>query len=106
MKKSYLIGQITITNPKKYQQYASKTENIIKSFGGRYLIRGGDQVIGEGTSQGSRDVVVEFDTRKSKAIFWARRVRKNNWYSQRKLNRTYFHGRAALILNISLNILK
>ena len=62
MKKGYLIGQITITNPKKYQQYASKTENIIKSFGGRYLIRAGDQIIAEGTPQGNRDVVVEFDT--------------------------------------------
>ena len=51
MKKGYLIGQITITDPKKYQQYASKTENIIKSFGGRYLIRGGDQIIAEGTQQ-------------------------------------------------------
>ena len=62
MKKGYLIGQITITNPKKYQQYASETEKIIKSFGGRYLIRGAEQIIAEGTPQGNRDVVVEFDT--------------------------------------------
>ena len=62
MKKGYLIGQITITDPKKYQQYASETENIIKRFGGRYLIRGGNQIIAEGTPQGNRDVVVEFDT--------------------------------------------
>ena len=62
MKKGYLIGQITITDPKKYQQYASETENIIKRFGGRYLIRGGEQIIAEGTPQGNRDVVVEFDT--------------------------------------------
>ena len=33
MKKGYLIGQITINDPKKYQQYASETENIIKRFG-------------------------------------------------------------------------
>ena len=62
MKKGYLIGQITITDPKKYQQSASKTESIIKNFGGRYLIRGGDQTISEGTPQGNRDVVVEFDS--------------------------------------------
>ena len=49
MKKGYLIGQITITDPKKYQQYASETENIINSFGGRYLVRGGEQIIAEGT---------------------------------------------------------
>ena len=62
MKKGYLIGQITITDLKKYQQYASETETIIKNFGGRYLIRGGDQIIAEGTPQGNSDVVVEFDT--------------------------------------------
>ena len=62
MKKGYIIGQITITDPKKYQRYASETENIIKKFGGRYLIRVGDQFIVEGKPQGNRDVVVEFDT--------------------------------------------
>ena len=59
--KDQLIGQITSTNPKN-QQYASETENIMKSSGSKYLIRGGDQVIAEGTPQGNRDVVVEFDT--------------------------------------------
>ena len=62
MKKGYLIGQTTITDPKKYQKYARETENIIKSFGGRYLIRGGHAIIAEGTPQGNCDVVVEFDT--------------------------------------------
>jgi len=62
MKKGYIIGQITITNPKTYQRYASETENIIKKFGGRYLIRGGNQIIAEGDPQGNRDVVIEFDT--------------------------------------------
>ena len=55
MKKGYLIGQITITEPKKYQQYASEIEYIIKRFGGRYLIRGGEQIIAEGTPQEIRE---------------------------------------------------
>ena len=62
MIKGYIIGQITITDPKKYQRYASETENIIKRFGDRYLIRGGNQFVVEGKPQGNRDVVVEFDT--------------------------------------------
>ena len=62
MKKGYIIGQITITDPKKYQRYALETESIIKKFGGRYLVRGGTQIIAEGAPQGTRDVVVEFDT--------------------------------------------
>ena len=62
MIKGYIIGQITITDPKKYQRYASETENIIKRFGGIYLIRGGNQFVAEGKPQGNCDVVVEFDT--------------------------------------------
>ena len=62
MKKGYIIGQITITDPKKYQKYASETENIIKEFGGRYLVRGGTQSVAEGAPPGNRDVVVEFDS--------------------------------------------
>ena len=62
MKKGYILGQITITDPEKYQQYASETENIIKKFGGRYLVRGGTQSVAEGTPLGNRDVVVEFDS--------------------------------------------
>ena len=62
MKKGYIIGQVTITDPKKYQRYTSETESIIKKFGGRYLVRGGAQIIAEGAPQGNRDVVVEFDT--------------------------------------------
>lgn len=47
MIKGYIIGQITITDPKKYQRYAFETENIIKRFGGIYLIRGGNQFVAE-----------------------------------------------------------
>ena len=62
MIKGCIIGQITITDPTKNQRYASETENIIKRFGGIYLIRGGNQFVAEGKPQGNRDVVVEFDT--------------------------------------------
>ena len=54
--------RITITDPINYQKYVSETENIIKKFGGRYLVRGATQSVAEGTPQGNRDVVVEFDS--------------------------------------------
>ena len=33
MKKGYLIGQITITDPKKYQQYARNRKQSLKVLG-------------------------------------------------------------------------
>ena len=47
---------------KKISTVRFRNRNHYKNFGGRYLIRGGDQIIAEGTPQGNRDVVVEFDT--------------------------------------------
>ena len=62
MKKGYIIGQITITDPEKYRKYASSTQEIVQKFGGKYLVRGGEQDIKEGNPSGNRDVVVEFES--------------------------------------------
>ena len=85
MKKGCIIGQVTITDPKKYKRYALETESIIKKFGGKYLIRGGAQIIAEGAPQGNRDVVVEFDNiEKAKEFYHSREyaeiinIRKEN----------------------------
>ncbi len=75
MKKGYILGQITITDPEKYQRYASETEKIIKKFGGRYLVRGGTQSVAEGTPPGNRDVVVEFDSLEKAKEFYQTKVK-------------------------------
>ena len=62
MKKGYIIGQITITDGEKYKKYASSTQEIVRKFGGKYLVRGGDQDVKEGNPSGNRDVVVEFES--------------------------------------------
>ena len=62
MKKGYIIGQITITDLEKYKKYASSTQAIVQKFGGKYLIRGGEQDVKEGNPSGNRDVVVEFES--------------------------------------------
>jgi uncharacterized protein (DUF1330 family) len=62
MKKGYVIGQITITDAEKYKKYALNTEDIIKKFGGKYLVRGAAQDIKEGNPSENRDVVVEFES--------------------------------------------
>ncbi len=62
MKKGYIIGEITITNPDQYKDYVSKVTEVVKEFGGQYLVRGGQQTILEGTPKGNRNVVIEFKT--------------------------------------------
>ena len=42
MTKAYIVGQINITNMEEYKKYAEKVFDIVTSFGGKYLVRGGN----------------------------------------------------------------
>ena len=63
MSKTYLVGQITVTNPEAYAVYASQVPQTIATFGGKYLVRGGHATQLEGQAQGERNVVIEFSSR-------------------------------------------
>ena len=63
MSKTYLVGQITVTNPEAYAVYASKVPQTITAFGGKYLVRGGNATQLEGQALGERNVVIEFPNR-------------------------------------------
>ncbi|MBU6264515.1 MAG: DUF1330 domain-containing protein [Actinomycetales bacterium] len=65
MKKAYLIGQITVTNPEGYALYSAQVPQTIENFGGKYLVRGGQSTQLEGQAQGERNVVIEFPTREA-----------------------------------------
>jgi uncharacterized protein (DUF1330 family) len=38
----YLIANIDVTEPAKFEEYREKVMPLIEKFGGRYLVRGGD----------------------------------------------------------------
>jgi uncharacterized protein (DUF1330 family) len=63
MNKTYLIGQITITNPQAYAVYSAQVPQTIAAFGGKYIVRGGHATQLEGQAQGERNVVIEFPSR-------------------------------------------
>ncbi|MDC3093041.1 DUF1330 domain-containing protein [Paracoccaceae bacterium] len=58
--KGYLFGQITISDKSQYKLYDSKIGNVIEEFGGKYLVKGGLQMVKEGHPSFQRDVLVEF----------------------------------------------
>jgi uncharacterized protein (DUF1330 family) len=59
-KKGYIVGQIDVTNPQQYSEYAKLTPAIIEKFGGRFLARAGKTDTLEGAAAKSRVVVIEF----------------------------------------------
>jgi len=58
----YLIANIEVKDPVKFEEYRQKVVPVIQKFGGRYLIRGGDVRCLEGNLPLKRLVVLEFPT--------------------------------------------
>ena len=58
--KAYYIVEIAIHDPETYRAYPAQVEPLIKRFGGRYLVRGGEAVSLEGSAATGRMIVLEF----------------------------------------------
>ena len=57
---AYIIAQINVTDPQKYQEYAKLAGPATQMYGGRFLVRGGEKTVLEGNPPGTRIVVTEF----------------------------------------------
>ena len=53
-----------------YKKYAEKVPEIIKNYGGKYLVRAGLVTHLDGKANGSRNIVIEFDNVKSAKSFY------------------------------------
>ena len=59
MPKGYIIGHITVNDPEAYKEYVERDTPILLALGGRFVVRGGQSQLVEGTAQ-DRHVVIEF----------------------------------------------
>ncbi len=59
---AYLIVELEVTDPAKFQRYRELVPPIIEGYGGRYIVRGGDTEVLEGNWTPKRIVVLEFET--------------------------------------------
>ena len=57
---AYLIADISITNPQRYEEYKRQVAPLIERFSGRYIARAGNHKVLEGDWEPSRLVVLEF----------------------------------------------
>ncbi|SCW49008.1 Uncharacterized conserved protein, DUF1330 family [Rhizobium mongolense subsp. loessense] len=57
---AYLIADIEVHDPQAYEEYKEKASSTVKQFGGRYLARGGEQEVLEGSWTPTRLVLLEF----------------------------------------------
>jgi uncharacterized protein (DUF1330 family) len=66
----YLIANIDVTDPAKFDQYREKVAPLVQKFGGRYLVRGGEVRRLEGNLPLHRLVVLEFPTLEAAQRFY------------------------------------
>jgi uncharacterized protein (DUF1330 family) len=57
---AYVIVQVTVTNPAKYDEYKPLAAAAVEKHGGKYIVRGGKAEDLEGTRPHARLVVLEF----------------------------------------------
>ena len=57
---AYLIAQIEVTDPERYQEYRSKVVAVIEKHGGRFIVRGPEVTVLEGRHDRRRLVIIEF----------------------------------------------
>jgi uncharacterized protein (DUF1330 family) len=59
---AYIIAQVNVKDPQKYQEYAKLAGPATVKYGGRFLVRGGAKTPLEGDIPFQRIVVNEFDS--------------------------------------------
>lgn len=60
MPKGYWIGHVTVEDPVVCEDYRKANAVAFEKFGARFLVRGGEQTVEEGSVR-PRTVVLEFD---------------------------------------------
>ena len=59
MAKGYWIARVDISDPAGYQAYVAANAEVFRTYGARFIVRGGRSEAPEGTAR-SRNIVLEF----------------------------------------------
>jgi uncharacterized protein (DUF1330 family) len=60
--KGYVIANIQVHDPEGYAEYRRLSPQVLKEFGARYLVLGGENRVPEGDWTPQRLVVIEFES--------------------------------------------
>ncbi len=67
---AYIVCEITVTDPERYERYRKLAGPAVEAAGGRFLVRGGAITSIEGGAPPERSVILEFADRPSAEAFW------------------------------------
>ena len=59
----YLIAELRILKPELYRRYMERVPEVIRKYGGKYLVRGGEITPFSGGWKPDRIIIIEFESR-------------------------------------------
>jgi len=62
---AYVINEIVVTEPERFQTYADQVPAILAKYGGQYVVRGGAPECVDGPPPPERLVVLRFESREA-----------------------------------------
>jgi uncharacterized protein (DUF1330 family) len=62
---AYVINEIVVTEPQRFQTYADQVPAILAKYGGQYVVRGGAPEGVDGPAPPERLVVLRFESREA-----------------------------------------
>jgi uncharacterized protein (DUF1330 family) len=68
---AYVIVSVEIHDPVAYEEYKQMTPGSLAPFGGRFIVRGGETEVLEGSWRPPRLVVLEFPDAERARAWWA-----------------------------------
>ena len=69
MQKGYWMVRVDISDQEQYKAYMAANAVALKKYGGRFLVRGGQYEVPEGTTR-ARNVVLEFPSYQAALDCW------------------------------------
>ncbi len=67
---AYVIAEVKVSDPQRYEGYKALSPGAIAAAGGRFLVRGGQTEVLEGSWQPGRIVVAEFASMAAAKAFY------------------------------------
>jgi uncharacterized protein (DUF1330 family) len=68
--KAYIIVDVTVTDPERYEAYKKLTPASLEKFEGRFIVRGGHTETLEGEWKPGRIVILEFPSLEKAKAWW------------------------------------
>lgn len=68
---AYIIVDVDIKDPVRYEDYKKLTPGLVSAYGGKFIVRGGATETLEGAWQPGRVVVIEFPSVEKARAFYA-----------------------------------